>query len=516
MVQRKYKRVISLTYFKIFTLCLLIISCTNNTSRYSSSWGLNGELWRPDGPLAFYGYAGNINKSGHCKKTTVILQVQNDTWLKDIPDITEKLTELVSNVSINEIIIPEGTYKLSKNININRSNLKIRGVGKNKSTIIISNNLLELSSKNSNDPTFAFTGGFFEVSQKQKTSSYKIKVTNGIKIGSTLISVESTAKLKVGSLLRLKTNNSKDVGRYIHNGWEAGEDTFEEFKNIINTIVLIEKIIDARTLEIRSPMSLEIKENWEPYLYQYHPPIYNVEISNLRIHFQKKEKRPHLQEQGYNAFFLKNTVNSKLSGLEIINADNGILLQNSSFNEISDVKFYSTIEGQTSGHHGIWLKENSQSNLIDSFNFLTSFVHDLSVEGLAHNNVFRYGDGRRINFDHHRNAPYNNLFSNINVGNPDRIWKSGGRKSRGPRAARKATFWNIQYDAKQLTLLPNWPGLVYIGFINEHTVTVDNQQIYFENIKNLHPQEIYEAQLTKRANIETFHNILFHCDKNEK
>jgi hypothetical protein len=49
-----------------------------------------------------------------------------------------------------------------------------------------------------------------------------------------------------------------------------------------------------------------------------------------------------------------------------------------------------------------------------------------------------------INFDHHRAAPYANLFSNINAGLGGRLFESTGNSNNGPNTGGFATFWNIR------------------------------------------------------------------------
>ena len=48
--------------------------------------------------------------------------------------------------------------------------------------------------------------------------------------------------------------------------------------------------------------------------------------------------------------------------------------------------------------------------------------------------------------DHHKRAPYANLFTNIDVGKGGRIWSSSGGGSLGKHGAGWGTFWNIRAE----------------------------------------------------------------------
>ena len=79
-----------------------------------------------------------------------------------------------------------------------------------------------------------------------------------------------------------------------------------------------------------------------------------------------------------------------------------------------------------------------------SFTIAAKFVHDLSVSATEHGSVFMSGSGRDLNLDHHRLAPYANLYTNLTVGLGSRVFASGGNSAWGPHTAAGATFHNIR------------------------------------------------------------------------
>jgi len=46
-------------------------------------------------------------------------------------------------------------------------------------------------------------------------------------------------------------------------------------------------------------------------------------------------------------------------------------------------------------------------------------------------------------FDHHRRAPFSNLYTEISAGEGNRLWQGGGDESDGPMSGAWETFWNV-------------------------------------------------------------------------
>ncbi len=94
------------------------------------------------------------------------------------------------------------------------------------------------------------------------------------------------------------------------------------------------------------------------------------------------------------------------------------------------------------GHHGIDVSHGTE-NLVTDFDLQTKFVHDISVEWYALHTVFANGRGVDLNMDHHREANYASLFSNLDCGAGTRPFNSGGSGDRGAHSGAYSTFWNI-------------------------------------------------------------------------
>lgn len=97
----------------------------------------------------------------------------------------------------------------------------------------------------------------------------------------------------------------------------------------------------------------------------------------------------------------------------------------------------------TTGHHGIQV--TGDDNLVRNFDFQTRFVHDLTVAH-CHGNVFCDGRGEDLSLDHHKYAPYSNLFTNLDAGAGTQLWVCGGGAALGKNCAAWGTFWNIRAE----------------------------------------------------------------------
>jgi hypothetical protein len=96
------------------------------------------------------------------------------------------------------------------------------------------------------------------------------------------------------------------------------------------------------------------------------------------------------------------------------------------------------------GHHGILIADLAQDNLVRTFSIDLRFVHDLGVSAMAAGTVFVGGGGVDLSVDHHRRAPFENLFCDLQAGEGSRLWESGGDETDGPHGGARETFWNIR------------------------------------------------------------------------
>jgi len=194
-----------------------------------------------------------------------------------------------------------------------------------------------------------------------------------------------------------------------------------------------------------------------------------------------------------------------VNDVEIRNSDFGIDLNSTNFCTVSNVTLTTSAArgvGNDSrglnGHHGIDVSHGTE-NLITRFDVQTKFVHDISVEWYALHTVFSNGRGLDLNMDHHREANYSSLFSQLDCGAGTRPFDSGGSRDRGAHSGAYSTYWNISGKA-MLELPPAdfGPLLNFVGVATKSENTSAYQWRLELNQARVSPAELHEAMRERR------------------
>ena len=103
-------------------------------------------------------------------------------------------------------------------------------------------------------------------------------------------------------------------------------------------------------------------------------------------------------EPGQSAISIGYTLNSWVRDVAILNADNGIFFWYARYCTAENI----VIAGR-GGHYGFNLG-GAQDCLVTRFSIENKSVHDTSLSNMANGNVYSWGKGLEINFDHHQGA----------------------------------------------------------------------------------------------------------------
>jgi len=485
-------------------LQILLMSAVCGAEGFSELWGQNGEKWSSQSRLPDFSHAGYHSGEKQIPLVPVVANVKDYGAAGDgITDDSQAFMDAIAAVDAGAILIPAGRYVLMNRVRITKSNIVLRGEGPDKTIFYIPKSLLELSPK---DPYvaqgvpklhYSFGSAFIEIQGRVQSDAIG-QVAQPAKRGDRVLVCAQASQFKSNDYVRLKMNTNETLGRHLHAGQEIGKDTTRR-KNYVDWVARVEKVSgDKITLD--RPLRLDVRLEWEPVLSTYGTTVQEVGLEGLAFEFAGTEKKKHLLEEGFNAIQIGGVMNCWVKDVRMIDADMGIKMAGRTrFSQIENVEFSEAKRTGRTGHHAIWFAGFAQDNLVTDFRVKTRYVHDLSVEGFANGNVFRKGSGVMMNFDHHRNAPYENLFTDIDVGDARRLWSSGGRGDRGPNSAVRTTVWNIRHQGEKLQGVPKkWPQMNVVGVAGYDDEKNENG-IWVEPLPDgVVPRDLYEAQVEQR------------------
>ena len=452
-------------------------SCT-----YSSLWGVSGERWNPASRLPDFSYAGYHAGEANLPNAPVKWDFKRDFHARGDgrTDDSDALLNAIQTIDAGVLFIPEGTYVIARRIDIAKGNFVLRGAGPNKTILLFPNSLTDLfgnKAKGAEQSQWAFRPGLLNLTGKDPINAGTLLagVTAPAKRGDRLLKLTTRITVAKGQWLRLTENDPKSgsaAGSLVHylygNLMPPGSDLIGT-PHIVRFLSRI-KSVSGNQIELERPLPYDVRPEWTPEVHRFAPSVQEFGIEHLSIHFPWSPYPGHFKESGYNAIFFQNVSQSWVNDVEVQNADFGIDLNSTNFCTVSNVTLTTSGSRAVSdeargwnGHHGIDVSHGTE-NLVTNFDVRTTFVHDISVEWYALHTVFANGRGVDLNMDHHREANYSSLFSNLDCGAGTRPFNSGGSGNRGAHSGAYSTFWNIR-AAAPMRLPPDdfGPLLNFIG-----------------------------------------------------
>jgi hypothetical protein len=479
------------------TLLLNAAVCAAETSQL---WGPKGEAWKPDSRLPDFSFSGYHCGEAPIPKVPVVANVKDFGAIGDgKADDTEAFKKAVDKAKSGAIFIPEGRYVLTSPIDIKKSNIVLRGAGPDKTVLVIPKSLQQIAPKDVTDgfkSPYSFGGGFIQISGYGRGKKIG-EVTEAAKRGDKRLKLASVPGVKTGAWIRVLMDNSKSLAQHLHAGQaEAGVATYKEKKNFVDWAVRVTAVAGT-TIEIDRPLRFDVKPEWKAEVQSFSPSVEEVGIEDLAFEHAGVPKKDHLKEEGYNSIHIRGAVNSWVRNVWVTDADNGVILGGARFCTIEKLVFKENKRKGITGHHALWASGGAQDCLFTDFKVETKYHHDLTVEGCACGNVFSTGSGVALNFDHHRNLPYENLFTDLDCGSGKRVWDSSGRGDRGPHTGARETFWNIRCTDTFAKVPTDWPLINVIG-MKGYKVETPADKAWIECVDGVLPPNLYLAQREKR------------------
>jgi hypothetical protein len=496
------------TVTRIATAALLLIA--NSVTAQTKIWG-DGSAWTGDSILPDFSFCGYRQGSVPLPNQPADVCVTDYGAKGDgKTDSTDAFKRALTESAGKTIGIPRGVYLISDRLLINTPNTVLLGEGVEETILYFSKGLQEI------EPTKAFTGEGFETNNWSWSggiitlgkscggkSSTHFAIAAPAKRGDRTIALANTADLEAGmsGLIRATDPPDNSLIHYLYRG-RTGDISLIKHKGIsVSQAVTIESI-DGKRIKLRQGLRFDLRQEWNPVVLRFANDSEEIGIADFTIRFPERVYRGHWMEDGMNGFEMRGS-NNWAHNIRIQNCDSGVFVYGN-WCTVDGLQIESTRKAHHSGHtghHAIVLQ--GRECLMANFSIDTKFFHDVTVSSGSIGNVFSKGSAIDMSIDHHRHAPYENLFTEIDVGIGTRVWSSGGTKGKGLHSASGATFWNI--DSREPFSLPSEQfgpaGLVFVGLhINTDSASALPDGWHYEKAQPSHlvPQNLYRAQLAKR------------------
>lgn len=474
----------------------------------SELWGRNGELWMPSGRLPDFSYAGY--RSGEVAIPDYPAAANVETFGAhgdDELDDTAAFKAAIEATQSGAILVPPGRYIITEVLRIKRSGVVLRGAGEGKTTLFFPTPLEEIepnmgeTTSGKTTSNYSWSGGFVRL-EGNLGSRVLTKITSAAKRGGRVISVADPAAVNEGQLIEVflkdTPENTLAAHLYADDPGNMAELRGRTTTSLVTRVASSENGVVVLDRRLRS----DVRGEWSPVVRSFEPTVQDSGVEDLTFEFPATPYGGHFSEQGFNPIALVNVANCWARRLRFVNPDSGPMI-GGVFNTVSDVVYESkrpAAMGGVQGHHGIYLSWMGD-HLFTRFDFRMMFVHDISVSRCA-GVVVADGKGKDLCFDHHKRAPYEILFSNIDLGKGTRPWKSGGGSNLGKNAGARVTFWNLRATGP----LPEPPKSFAPDMINLVGVNLGAPEIL--NLEGLWregrpgtravPAELHAAQLARR------------------
>lgn len=475
---------------------------------HSDLWGADGERWNPRGRLPDFSHAGYRYGESPLPDLPVKANVKAFGAVGDgKKDDTQAFQDALSQTTGGAILVPEGKYLIQDFLYIRKSGVVLRGEGPGKSVLWFPKPLNDIVPREGRTSTgtlttaYSFNYGFLTL--EGKTGSRELaRVTATALRGDSAVEVSSVANLKVGQQVILEAAEDRATHSLKRHLYADDPGDVSNGKNLATRMVARISAIKGGIVGLDRPLRFETRSEWNPRLLAFEPTVTESGVEELGFIFPDVPYPGHFKEVGFNAIELRGVAHCWVRNVAIRNADMGVLtVDEATFNTVAGVAITAYAgRGRFGGHHAIQLK-TSQDNLVTGFDIGVPFVHDLSVEH-ASGNVFSGGRGSNLSFDHHKDTPYENLYTDLDCGIGDRIWVSGGGAGIGRHAAAWATFWNVR-AGKDMAPPPAefGPWLMNVIALRTAAPSVkDSGKVWLENIapEAIRPADLHAAQIVKR------------------
>lgn len=436
---------------------------------FSKLWGEKGELWTPQSRLPDFSFAGYRWGREPYRIPKESISVKDFGAKGDgRTDDTAAFKKAIAAGGGKVILIPPGRYVLSDILYLRASNTVLQGAGPDKTSLVFVKPGIEIdprpSKTDGNQPTtnWSWAGGLISIGGSRQQPQDLRKVLGTQRRGDVQLTPEKNP-FRPGDeiLLTLHDDDGNSLLNYLYRG-QTGD--ISGLKNwYVEQVFRVVKN-EGQTVVLNRPLRFDVRPEWQPTVERFSPPVTDVGVEGITFDFPVRQYAGHFKEVGFNPVEItRYAAHCWVKDVVIRNADNGPFVSGY-FCTVEKILFEADLgrvssSGDYTGHHGVTFLRCSDC-LCRDFQFNTRFIHDLTVQSSI-GCVFCSGRGIDLCFDHHRWAPYENLFTDIDAGTGRRLFASSGGGMRGNHTAGGETFWCIRTQQPV-----RWPKSLGIDAIN--------------------------------------------------
>lgn len=475
---------------------------------HSALWGADGSAWDPAGRLPDVSFAGYACGEKPPPTVPVVADVRKFGAKGDgMTDDSAAFLAAIGQTAKGAILVPPGRYVIRQILEIRKSGVVLRGAGPERSVLVCPEPLNDIrpdwgeTTTGLRTSNYSWSGGivWFKGGERGERIG---AVGAPAKRGDRRIRLDDAPKdLAAGSWIevRVADDAAKSLLRHLYSE-DPGK--LDRIKPASHRTAFVTRVSGVRgdELAIERPLRFDLRPEWKPEVREWRPSVSQSGIESLGFEFPARDYGGHFSDLGHNAVAFSGVAHCWARDLAITNADSGIFV-GGRFCTVESIvcRLAGAREHKGSfGHHGVTL--GGHDNLLTRFRFDQRFIHDITVSG-GSGNVASGGSGLDLAFDHHKRAPYDNVFTDLDLGKGSRMWKCGGGADLGRHCGAYGTFWNIR--AKTPQVHPGGfgpPSINLVAVETREATRTAPQGRWIEAIApaSVHPSNLHEAQLARR------------------
>lgn len=486
---------------------LVALLLGNAVGEESGLWGSGGDRWDPKGRLPDFSYAG------YHRGERPIPELPRGRSVREFgakgdgeTDDTEAFKRAIAACEGWVVEVPAGRYVIRDVLEIGRSGVVLRGAGRERTTLFFPTPLQQIrpnmGATTGGRPTsnYSWSGGLIWLRGSFR-SEVLARITQPARRGDRQIVVDAPAAGEVGESVEVYQRDTADdsLARHLYS---EDPGPVDELRGRTRSSLVAQVVaVDGQRLTLDRALRCDLRPEWQPVLRAFRPTVTECGVEDLSFEFPVTPYEGHFTEQGFNPVALSSTAHCWVRRVQFVNADSGPMVSGN-FNTLEDLVYESARRpdaGGHVGHHGTYV--GGGDNLFQGFAIRGRFIHDLTVSHCS-GNVFADGGGEDLCLDHHKRAPYENLFTDLDAGLGSRLWRCGGGADLGKHCGARGTFWCIRAQRPLA-----WPPPAFgpdsmnlVGLSTTAPSQLNPDGRWFEAIApaDLEPSNLYRAQLRRR------------------